>query len=55
MSIITHDHELNRIGAWASDQSSELQNREELENKVNEYQKKFKGKKIFTSSFLVWL
>jgi len=38
--------ELNRIGAWASDQSSELQNREELENKVNEYQKKFKGKKI---------
>ena len=38
--------EISRIGAWASNQSSELKNREELENKVTEYQKKFKGKKI---------
>ena len=38
--------EISRIGAWASNQSSELKNREELENKVIEYQKKFKGKKI---------
>ena len=38
--------EISRIGAWASNQSSELKNREELEKKVTEYQKKFKGKKI---------
>ena len=38
--------EESRIGAWASDQSSELNTREELEYKVNEYRKKFKGKKI---------
>ena len=38
--------EISRIGSWASNQSLELKNREELENKVIEYQKKFKGKKI---------
>ena len=38
--------EISRIGAWASNQSLELKNREELENKVIKYQKKFKGKKI---------
>ena len=37
---------ISRIGAWASNQSTELKKREELENKVIEYQKKFKGKKI---------
>tara|TARA_B100001123_G_scaffold445395_2_gene596862 strand:+ start:159 stop:764 length:606 start_codon:yes stop_codon:yes gene_type:complete len=36
----------SQIGAWASNQSLELNNREELENKVNNYKKKFKGKKI---------
>jgi pyridoxamine 5'-phosphate oxidase len=36
----------SRIGAWASNQSSEMKNREELENKINEYKKKFEGKKI---------
>ena len=36
----------SRIGSWASNQSSELENREELENKIKEYKKKFKGKKI---------
>lgn len=36
----------SRIGSWASNQSSELKNREELETKVNEYKRKFKGKKI---------
>lgn len=36
----------SRIGAWASNQSSELSTREELEKKINEYKKKFKGKKI---------
>ena len=37
---------ISRIGSWASSQSSELINREELENKVNDYQKKFEGKNI---------
>jgi pyridoxamine 5'-phosphate oxidase len=37
---------LSRIGAWASSQSSELTSREKLEDKVNEYKKKFKEKKI---------
>jgi pyridoxamine 5'-phosphate oxidase len=36
----------SRIGSWASNQSSELKSREELESKVNEYKKKFEGKKI---------
>ena len=36
----------SRIGSWASNQSSELKNREELEKKVNKYKKKFEGKKI---------
>ena len=36
----------SRIGSWASNQSSELKNREELEIRVNEYEKKFEGKKI---------
>ena len=36
----------SRIGAWSSDQSSELSSRVELNNKVNIYKKKFKGKKI---------
>lgn len=36
----------SQIGAWASDQSSELKNRAELEEKVKMYQKKFEGKKV---------
>ena len=38
--------ENSRIGAWASKQSSELKKREELLEKVNDYKKKFEGKKI---------
>lgn len=33
----------SQIGAWASDQSSELNSREELEGKVKEYEQKFAG------------
>ena len=33
----------SRIGAWASKQSSELKNREELENRVIEFKNKFEG------------
>ena len=36
----------SRISAWASKQSSELKNREELENRVEEFKKKFVGSKI---------
>ena len=36
----------SRISAWASKQSFELKNREELENRVAEYKKKFEGLKI---------
>ena len=36
----------SRIGAWASKQSSELKNREELENRVVEFKNKFEGSKI---------
>ncbi len=42
---------VSRIGSWASSQSSELTNREELENKVNDYQKKFEGKNIPRPNF----
>ncbi len=38
--------EESRIGAWASNQSLELKNREELEKIVELYKEKFKGKKI---------
>ena len=38
--------ENSRLGAWASNQSSILSNRNELEKKVIEYKEKFKGKKI---------
>jgi len=38
--------ESSRIGAWASDQSSVLKNREELESNFQAYKKKFEGKKI---------
>ena len=40
----------SRIGAWASNQSSELRSRKELENKVKEYKKKFNSEKIFRPS-----
>ena len=36
----------SKIGAWASNQSSELSNREDLENRVKYYKKKFLNKKI---------
>ena len=36
----------SRISAWASKQSTELKNREELEGRVGEFKKKFKGSKI---------
>ena len=36
----------SRIGAWASNQSSELMNREELERNVQSYKKKYEGKTI---------
>ena len=38
--------EESRIGAWASDQSSKLQDREKLVSNVKYFQKKFKNKKI---------
>ena len=34
----------SRIGAWASKQSKELKNRDELENSINEFKKKFNAK-----------
>ena len=34
----------SRIGAWASKQSKELKNRDELENSINEFKKKFNDK-----------
>ena len=36
----------SQIGAWASPQSQPIQNREELEKKVAEYEKKFAGKDV---------
>lgn len=36
----------SQIGAWASDQSSELKNRAELEQRVSELEQEFKGKEI---------
>lgn len=36
----------SQIGAWASNQSSELKNRSELEDRVKRYQKKFEGKEV---------
>ena len=36
----------SKIGAWASDQSSELKTREELINKIKEYTEKYKEKII---------
>ena len=36
----------SRISAWASKQSTELKNREELENRVAEFKNKFEGLKI---------
>jgi pyridoxamine 5'-phosphate oxidase len=41
----------SKIGAWASNQSSELSNREELKNRVKYYKKKFENKKIIRPSF----
>jgi len=41
----------SKIGAWASNQSSELKSREELEKKVKYYKKKFENKKIIRPSF----
>ena len=36
----------SQIGAWASDQSSELKNRQELEEKVTFFTQKFEGKDV---------
>jgi pyridoxamine 5'-phosphate oxidase len=36
----------SQIGAWASDQSRELQNRDELERRFAEFEKKFRDKEI---------
>jgi len=36
----------SQIGAWASQQSQTLENREELERRVVEYTKKFEGKEV---------
>ena len=41
----------SKIGAWASNQSSNLKNREELITKVKIYEKKFKNKKIPRPSY----
>ena len=38
--------EASKIGAWASDQSSELKTREELINKIKKYTEKYKEKTI---------
>lgn len=45
--------ENSRIGAWASIQSSYLINRVELEKKVEEFKKRFEGKKIPRPSYWV--
>ena len=37
-------HYLSRIGAWASNQSTLLKNREELENKIEYFKKKYPDK-----------
>jgi pyridoxamine 5'-phosphate oxidase len=39
-------HALSRLGAWASRQSQPLQNRAELEGRVAELEKKYKGQEI---------
>jgi pyridoxamine 5'-phosphate oxidase len=36
----------SKVGAWASDQSSELLSRRELENKVREFTEKFDGQEV---------
>lgn len=36
----------SQIGAWASDQSSEISSRQELEEKIAELEKKFEGKEV---------
>lgn len=36
----------SRIGAWASQQSSQLENREHLEKEVERYRKEFEGKEV---------
>jgi pyridoxamine 5'-phosphate oxidase len=39
-------HFLSRLGAWASQQSRPLASREELEQRVKEYEEKFKGQEV---------
>ena len=36
----------SQLGAWASKQSSVLENREDLENRLQKYQQKFAGKNV---------
>lgn len=36
----------SQIGAWASDQSNELKNREDLEKRYSEFEEKFRNRKI---------
>ena len=45
----------SRIGAWASKQSSVLNNRDELLNSIEEYKKKYNNKKSSKTRLLVWL
>jgi pyridoxamine 5'-phosphate oxidase len=40
-----------QIGAWASQQSAELANREELEGRVKEFEEKFAGKEVSRPPF----
>ena len=37
---------LNRLSAWASQQSEPLNSRDELENRVKKYKQKFQGKEV---------
>jgi pyridoxamine 5'-phosphate oxidase len=39
-------HYLSRLGAWASQQSRPLASRQELEDRVKEYEQKFQGQEI---------
>jgi pyridoxamine 5'-phosphate oxidase len=40
-----------RVGAWASRQSAEIPNRRELEDRVREFQQRFKGEDVPTPNF----
>jgi pyridoxamine 5'-phosphate oxidase len=42
----SHRPDDSKLGAWASNQSSELRSRQELEDAVEKYRKQFEGKEI---------